>query len=216
MGNCMLNRLSSTSIDFITYVHNRGISSRRRDVLARVLVEVIPLNQSVLDVGAGDGKLAEALVARRPDLSINGIDIRPAEGSRVPVIEYDGTKIPYDDNTWDVCMANDVLHHCSDPIAILSEICRVSRRFVLLKDHIADTWVDYQVLRLMDWFGNRGYGTPLPYNFLSGLEWDDAYVKLGLRQMVTRRELSLYPPPLTWLFDRNLHFVSLLEVGVDR
>jgi hypothetical protein len=109
-------------------------------------------------------------------------------------------------------MASDVLHHCDDPIAILREMNRVAKEAIVLKDHIADGPTSRKLLCAMDWVGNIGYGTRVPFTFLSSSEWQEAFGKIGLTLVHSRRDLRLYPYPFTWIFDSNLHFVALLEV----
>jgi len=55
----------------------------------------------------------------------------------------------------------DVLHHTQDPAVLLREAVRVSRSFVLLKDHLDENILDDVTLRLMDWVGNRPHGVVL-------------------------------------------------------
>jgi hypothetical protein len=66
-------------------------------------------------------------------------------------------------------------------------------------------------LRLMDWFGNAHHGVVLPYNYLSEATWSKTYERVGLRVVQETRKLDLYPFPANLLFDRGLHFISLLE-----
>jgi hypothetical protein len=63
----------------------------------------------------------------------------------------------------------------------------------------------------MDWVGNAPHGVSLPYNYLSRAQWDEAFRQSSLVSRSTQTDLPLYPPPLSWLFGRGLHFISLLE-----
>ena len=55
-------------------------------------------------------------------------------------------------------MIVDVLHHCNDPVSVLKECARVSKRWVLIKDHVSDSVYDEKILKFMDWVGNRAHG----------------------------------------------------------
>ena len=91
------------------------------------------------------------------------------------------------------------------------EMCRVAKYGLILKDHIADTWGDRLLLTIMDWAGNRGYGTPLPYNFLTTKEWSSLFDEMGLRHVEHSTRLNLYPPYFFGFLDRQLHFLAHLD-----
>lgn len=192
-------------------LHYSTTMRRRITVLSDHLAGAIPPGQSVLDVGSGSGLLAGALAARRPDLVIEGIDVKLPQDSAVRATPYDGERIPFDDDTWDLAMAVDVLHHSPDPEATLREMRRVARGYLLIKDHVADTRFDFQLLKGMDWLGNRGYGTALPYTYLSSAQWAQLFSDLGLEEVCRKQSLQIYAPPLRWLLDRQLHFLALLK-----
>ena len=193
-------------------VHRYLLGQYRLDALIRQVAEVVPEEARVLDVGCGNGKLAAGVLALRPDVQIEGLDITVSPDAAIPVHTYDGARLPFDDKTWDVCMANDVLHHCDDPGAMLGELCRVARWGVVLKDHVADSRLDGFVLGAMDWIGNRGYGTPLPYNFLSSAAWEALFAAHGLHVEAHRSDLRLYPPWFLGVLDRQMHFLAYLSL----
>lgn len=203
-----INQIISMSA---TKFHGRFLVERRVKVLADNICSMMPTVESILDVGCGNGRLAQEILRRMDIKTLHGIDVVASNNIGIPVTSYDGSQIPFDDNSWDLVMANDVLHHCNVPYESLCEICRVSRRYVVIKDHIANCTLDGKLLRLMDWIGNHGYGVPLPYNYLSSDEWMNAFQNVGLDVANQISKLDLYPKPFSWIFDRNLHFIALLE-----
>lgn len=189
---------------------NTWYFNRRIWVLSRALANAIPGRGSVLDVGCGDGQLALALMKLRPDLHVEGVDVVARPKTLVPVAQYDGIKLPFADKSFDYVTIVDVLHHTDDPTVVLSEASRVARQGVVIKDHLREGWLAQATLSFMDWCGNIGDGVPLPYNFLSRTEWQGAFFKSKLQIVSMIDKLDIYLPPGRWLFDRNLHFVSLL------
>jgi hypothetical protein len=67
----------------------------------------------------------------------------------------------------------------------------------------------------MDAVGNRRHSVALPFNYLSADEWRRAFDSVGLRAGFETTELSLYPWPASWLFDRSLHFIARLAIPDD-
>ena len=192
------------------WIHSHLILSQRTKRLAKHLAEMLPENSTVVDIGAGSGKLSSLVLQSRPDLCITGYDTMEWPEQFIEVRLYDGFTIPLSNDACDYCLLSDVLHHCERPLAVLEEVLRVARKGVLIKDHYANSRFDALCLRGMDWFGNYGHGVVLSYSYLSREQWETAFSQLGLRVMQQRTRLGLYPKPITWLFDRNLHFISLL------
>ena len=190
--------------------HNTWYFNRRIWILSRALAKAIPGRGTVLDVGCGDGQLALALMRLRPDLKIEGVDVVARPKTLIPVAQYDGTKLPFADKSFDYVTIVDVLHHTDDPTVVLSEASRVARHGVIIKDHLREGLLAQLTLAFMDWCGNFGDGVPLPYNFLSRAEWQGAFFKSKLQSVETNEKLDIYLPPARWLFDRQLHFVSFL------
>ena len=191
-------------------LHDRIVHSRRVRVLASQLAPLLPHSASVLDVGAGDGRLAHAILDQRPDIRMRGVDVLVRPDAAVPVETFDGHRLPYGDRTFDVAMCVDVLHHAADPRALLHEAARVGCR-VLLKDHLRDGWLAASTLRLMDTVGNRRHGVALPFNYLSRAEWSRAYEALGLEIDAWTSRVPLYPWPASLVFGRGLHFIAMLR-----
>lgn len=192
-------------------LHGRLVFERRVRVLAGHLAPLLPANASVLDIGCGDGRVARAILDRRPDVRIEGLDVLLRPQTFIPVTAFDGQRIPAADSQYEAAMFVDVLHHTRDPLVLLREAVRVTRRGLLIKDHCLDGWLAGPTLRFMDWVGNARHGVALPYNYWAWAQWQKAWAELGLRPAICLRHLGLYPPPASWLFDRSLHFIAWLE-----
>jgi len=194
----------------IELLHDRHFRERRVRVLLRHFDRLIPPGSRVLDVGCGDGDLAARISGSRGDLALEGIDVVARERSRVPVSLFDGRAIPFGDRSFDGAMFVDVLHHAEDPAGLLAEGVRVSRSWVLIKDHLREGALAGATLRFMDRVGNSRYGVPLPYAYWTRAQWDAALGTLGLERRFWSERLGLYPFPLSLVFERTLHFVALL------
>ena len=193
-------------------VHDRFIFSRRTRVLADHLAGLIPPGSRVLDVGCGDGTIDCLIKERQPDVEIEGIDPLLRPQVHILVRTFDGEHIPYPDRSFDVVMLVDVLHHTADPGILLREAARVGKA-VLIKDHFREGLFANETLRLMDWVGNARHGVALPYNYWPKSEWIAAFDQLGLNTRTMKCELDLYPIPLSWFFDRSLHFIAFCGRG---
>jgi SAM-dependent methyltransferase len=205
------SRPLSRPLSWIGRWHQAFIFQRRARVLAEALAAQIPRNASVLDIGCGDGTIASLIARHRPDISIQGVEFLVRPECKIECRAFDGVSLPFADASFDVCLFVDVLHHTQDPAILLCEASRVSRSFVLLKDHLDENFFDDATLRFMDWVGNRPHGVVLTYNYQSRREWEEHFSTCGLAEASWTTQLPLYPAPFSLLVGRGLHFVALLR-----
>lgn len=191
--------------------HNKLIYSRRMTRLAELLLPLLKGAKNVLDVGCGDGKIDSYILEQNKNVTIRGIDVLVRPDTYIDVKEYDGKTIPYKDNSFDTVMIIDVLHHTDNPQAIVTELTRVSSRYVIIKDHVKSGIISYIKLRAMDYVGNAHYHVRLPYNYQTDRQWKDIFEANGLKTVSVQRQLNLYTGILHLLFDRKLHFIAVLE-----
>jgi len=201
----------SPHIELMGRAHGRWVHRRRVVVLGQGLAAMLPAASTLLDVGCGDGAIAKLVGQSVPGLTVSGAEYAPRPDCAIPCVGFEGVHLPFPDRTFDGCMFVDVLHHSCDPLAILRDAARVCRTFILIKDHLAENTLDHMTLRFMDWVGNRPHGVELPYNYLSGQEWQELYAGAGLKEARVDRSIPLYPFPFSRVFGRNLHFIALLK-----
>jgi len=192
-------------------IHAGYVSGRRARKLSDHLVKLLPQNSQVLDVGCGDGSLARLILKKRPDISIKGIDVLIRSQTQIHVSPFDGETFPFENASFDVVMFVDVLHHTGDPMVLLREAVRVSRGFLVIKDHTADGLLARPTLRFMDRVCNARHGVALPFNYWTRQRWLEAFQAMGLTIIDWESELEIYPWPASVVFGRSLHFATKLD-----
>ena len=190
--------------------HAGLVHARRVRVLAGLIASQLPQGGRVVDVGCGDGALAEAIGRLRPDLRLSGLDVLVRPSARIAVTPFNGRNIPHADTSFDVALLVDVLHHAGDPEVLLREAQRVAR-MIVVKDHTLQGWLAGPTLRAMDWVGNAAHGVALPYNYWTEARWRATFAALGLRAETWQSDLHLYPWFADWWFGRRLHFLTQLR-----
>lgn len=100
-----------------------------RDKYFDEILEYIPRGVKVLDFGAGKCELSRYMGTRN---DVTSIDIQK---SCDEADVYDGYKLPYDDDSFDVVVSMFVLHHIPHNENILKELTRVSReKLIIVED----------------------------------------------------------------------------------
>jgi SAM-dependent methyltransferase len=193
--------------------HAGLVHGRRVKCLAGHICEMLPTGASLLDVGCGDGIVDSLIQEARPDIKITGLDVLIRPEISIPVTKFDGTSIPFENDSFDVVMFIDVLHHTDDPLVLLAEASRVARSCLIIKDHTMDGLLSYTTLRFMDWFGNKPHGVALPYNYWKERQWRKAFEALHLETLEWRNKLGLYPHAADLVFGRGLHMITKLGVS---
>jgi SAM-dependent methyltransferase len=199
-------------VSLVERLHDVYASQRRVRKLADHLAPLVPKGARVLDVGCGDGLLDLALVEKRPDIELHGLDVQLRQKTHIPVEPFDGRHIPHPDNSFDALLLVDVLHHAEDAEALLRETIRVARSTLLIKDHTLEGPLAGPTLRFMDDVGNARYDVARPYDYWPRDRWLATFRELGLELEHWRRKLDLYPWPLSMVFGRSLHFIARLAV----
>jgi len=194
-------------MSLVRTMHGRLVWDRRVEVLTEQLATLLPPDANVLDVGCGDGTIAAEVMARRPDLTITGIDVLVRPETKIEVTEFDGRTISFGDDSFTAVTFVDVLHHTDDATVLLREASRVASTAVVIKDHLSDGFLAGPTLRAMDWVGNASHGVALPYNYWTTDEWHGAFTEVGLDIEQTVSALGLYAAPMSWVCDRQLHVV---------
>lgn len=88
---------------------------------------------NVLDVGCGDGNSADLFAEWAPEIRWVGVDIAhsPEVNARtrsdLEFHTFDGTELPFSDNSFDLVYSSQVLEHVRHPGALLKDIFRVLR-----------------------------------------------------------------------------------------
>jgi 2-polyprenyl-3-methyl-5-hydroxy-6-metoxy-1,4-benzoquinol methylase len=172
--------------------------------LVKYLSPYLSDSKEVLDLGASCGRLSNELSKKLPDIHFVGVDTHVQPETFIPVKEYDGEKIPFRNNSFDCVMIIDVLHHDKNPIIILQEARRVSRKFILVKDHYWNNRLDFMFLKYADYLGNKQYGIALPYNFLRIADWESMIAETDLK--IIKSQKFRYR-----IFDPTKNIIYLLE-----
>jgi SAM-dependent methyltransferase len=187
------------------------IYAHRQAVLVKLIgVHLMP-DAQVLDVGCGFGHLGRAIMDYLPTAKVQGLERAKRDGELIPVQAYDGTRMPWADNTFDVVILADVLHHELHPDHLLRESVRISRKLIIVKDHLREGLLAWPRICLLDWAANVPYGVPCTYRYNNLSEWRSTFKPLPVELKEEHQSIDIYPPVVNVLLGKGLHYFAVLE-----
>lgn len=195
-------------------MHAPVYAARLKALLRAILPHLKP-GDRVIDVGCGNGTLGRAIMddpACPANVRVEGLERFARGGEPIPVRQYDGVSFPEPDGSADVVIVADVLHHEEDPVRLLSECRRVSRRLLIIKDHLVQGPLAQQRISLIDWAANAPYGVKCLYRYNTPTEWKALRERLHLGLIEERHAMNLYPPIVNTLFGGGLQYFAVLSV----
>lgn len=113
----------------------RKIAYQKHHTLFPKICGMIPPKSRVLDVGSGPGILVNKIKRSVPEVEVTALD---HSGVALSMIRDDIMKvkqklpmIPFEDSTFDITIATEVLEHMEDDAKLLSEMKRVSKKQII-------------------------------------------------------------------------------------
>ncbi len=143
------------------YLSGNLISRRLIRGFMNALIELsqVEAHSTVFEIGCGEGLILRQLqfvFAREVFLSGADLDadlLRVGQSllESLPLSCASIYELPFDDNSFDLVISTEVLEHLEDPLHALREVCRVSKRYVLLSVPNEPIWSMANFLRGKYW-----------------------------------------------------------------
>jgi SAM-dependent methyltransferase len=187
------------------------VYAHRQEVLMRLIMPHVRPECKIVDVGCGFGHLSKAIMDHSSKVVVEGLERTRREGELISVRLYDGSRMPWTDNTFDIVILADVLHHERDPDHLLKESRRISKGLTIVKDHLREGLLAQQRISLLDWAANAPYQVPCTYRYNNLQEWHEAFERAHLRLKEERTSIDIYPPLVNQLLGKGLHYFAVLE-----
>lgn len=180
-----------------------AINDQRAQRIAGILSKHISQNDRVLDCGCGTMRVAHFLRETMGAKPL-GIDITHLNETNLESCVGDAARLPFADQSFDVVYAAFILHHTFSGNDIIAECLRVAHKRVIFLEDVYSNGIELQVLKILDWLGNKAISDeiPLPFTFRPEADWIELFQDLGAS--VGHVE---HIRPFTWLPSRHRMFV---------
>ena len=196
--------------DTLLDLHHEVVRLPRAERVASALAELLGPAATMLDVGAGDGRVG-ARVAEAIGAIAEGVDVAPQSNAAMPVEAFDGSRLPFADDAFEVVLLADVLHHAAEPLALLREALRVASRAVAVKDHFRWGPVSNALLLAMDVVGNRSQSVAVRGTYYSPRAWLDLCEAAGGTVAAQIWPLDVHGWPIRLATRSELQFAARVE-----
>lgn len=175
----------------------------------------------VLDFGCGDGFFAETALAgikQSTDFNLIGVDviesrIKQAQDKKVydEIRNYDGSTLPFANNSFDTVISNSVLEHIADLDQSILEISRVLKPGgYCLITVMTDKWNQFLLGKKIlgklytNWLKNK----QVHYNLLPPIVWRK---KFENHSLITKKTVG-YLPKLQTRVNECMHYISIFSL----
>jgi len=193
---------------------HKPIYERRLEILAEKIISHLDPGDKVLDIGCGSGMLGAAVLKHADcpsGVTYRGLEKYKRGGEPIEVLEYEAGRLPFGDHAFNVVVLADVLHHEDQEGFLFSEAARVSKRFLLVKDHKPEGFLGFWRICFLDWAANNPYGVRCLYRYHTLNEWHALFEEHGLVLISEETSIDLYPPLFNLLFGRRLQYIAVLR-----
>lgn len=197
-----LKLLQRTVLDaLVRYVAHPALE-KRAEGMTRLFENLIPARSRILDLGGGWGFYAEPLRSRGHDHLV--LDVVKPGYQKAPVVLYEGSVIPFPDQSFDVTLLVTMLHHVPDPWALFREVRRVTRGRVMVVEDLYHHPLGRFWTVIRDRILNMEF-LDHPHQFRKHGEWVEFFKEQGF-------SVIKFEPVYTWLAGfRILNGVYVLE-----
>jgi len=179
------------------------IEKRAESIVNDIIYDIY--GNELLDIGCGDCNVAKRFENLGFDITPLDVKNRSLIRSIKPIL-YDGKQIPFGDNSFDTALLIFVMHHTKNPVGLLKEAKRVSRKRIVIKEDIYRNEKEKLMTYISDSFVNFEFFNH-PHSNKSDSEWKSVFSNLDLNLISYRySDAKLLCFPFhhgTYILDKN-------------
>jgi ubiquinone/menaquinone biosynthesis C-methylase UbiE len=155
---------------------------------------ITPTTKKVIDLGCGDCGITWFIKNNvRGTTKITAVDTLDTSLYDIKPIIYNGKKLPFPDNYFDLGYTSFTLHHCTNQKQVLRELLRVCKKRAIIIEEIYSNELEKYVTFANDFIGNRLESSriKIPFNFHTDEEWKEIYKASGCEVKFQKRVYQL-------------------------
>lgn len=140
--------------------------------------EWLGTSDKMIEIGSGPGSVLD--VMRQHNYDVEGLDIKDSSFRKdlQPHI-YDGKKMPFAAQSYDVALLPTILHHTPEPDDIIRESARIARRLIIIEDVYEGRFMEWLTKRMDSLMNLEFFGHP--HSNRSDRQWRSSFAYMGLK-----------------------------------
>ena len=178
---------------------------KRAQIVGDQVLPFINEGDSMLGFGCGSDIHLLAVsryLASRKKIHLTCVDVIKRKIEDADFIKYEGGRLPFKDNQFDVVVASIALHHTDNPDFYLQEIIRVSKdRIIICEDTYKNKFEEFLAKFVCISSDFLVGDINMKRSFKSVEEWKGAFEKHNVKLLTFKR---FYPHPYPWIPTRNV------------
>lgn len=196
----MIHEIKPANYRFILkYLHYQ----RSKTIILPQILSNINKTQRIIDIGSGTCHVCNELELRGFDITPIDIKDKSLIGNIHPVV-YNGSKIPFSNNSFDVALILTVLHHTINQEEIIREAMRVAKRIIIMED-VYESRLEKYITYFFDCIGNFEFKNH-PHSNRTDSGWLIIFERLGLRvtQKTVKKSVFVFRHATYFLEDKSV------------
>ena len=166
----------------------------------------------ILDFGCGSMEISKKLKDKIYVGQIVGSDIFKHRYESNRIVYVDNDKLFKKKEKFDIIFIVDVLHHIGveDAHKIIRKLFKLSNN-IIIKDHFEHSYLSRQLLRLVDFYANYGYGVNIPKKYFDKTSWKKTLIKSNCREIFHSKNFQQHDGLFNFILNKKHHFVSVIK-----
>ena len=166
----------------------------------------------ILDFGCGSMEVSKKLRDKIYVGQIVGSDIFKHRFKSNKIVSIDNDELFKKKEKFDIIFIVDVLHHVGveDAHKIIRKLFKLSNN-IIIKDHFEHSYLSRQLLRLVDFYANYGYGVNIPKKYFDKTSWKKTLIKSNCREIFHSKNFQQHDGLFNFILNKKHHFVSVIK-----
>jgi ubiquinone/menaquinone biosynthesis C-methylase UbiE len=156
--------------------------------------EFIERNSRILDLGCGSAVVSKAFQDFF-QADVIGVDVLDRRICLIPFKIIDGRNLPFSNKSFDTVLIAYVLHHSEDPVSLLKEAERVTRKNIVVYEDLPEGFISKLFCKFHGNLFDTLFQNKSETLFKTGKEWQDIFKKLGLK-LTFQKRISFFLNPV--------------------
>lgn len=141
----------------------------------------------ILDLGCGPAVISKGFQEYFKS-EVFGVDVQDTRVEKIPFQTIDGFNLPFENDSFDICLISYVLHHTKDPKKLLEEAKRVAKEKIIIFEDLSEGFLSKLRCSFHEFFYNMFFQKDRQkFNFKTKKGWEELFRNIGLKVVFSKK-----------------------------